>query len=98
MTSRLKYVIGFLTLLFMLLQLRLWVGDGGIKQVSQLKSDLQKETEMAHALKERNQTLEAEVKDLKTRLGALEERARTDLGMIRDGETFYQYAKSHEKS
>lgn len=98
MTSRLKFVIGFLTFLFIVLQLRLWVGDGGIRQVSRLKSELQRETEMAHALKERNETLEAEVQDLKTRLGALEERARTDLGMIREGETFYQHAQSNDKN
>lgn len=98
MTSRLKFVIGFLTFLLIILQLRLWVGDGGVRQVSRLKSDLQRENEMAHALKERNETLEAEVQDLKTRLGALEERARTDLGMIRDGETFYQHAQSNDKN
>lgn len=97
MTSRLKFVIGFLTFLFIILQLRLWVGDGGVRQVSRLKAELKRETEMAHALKERNQTLEAEVQDLKSRLGALEERARTDLGMIREGETFYQYADSSDK-
>ncbi len=98
MTSRLKFVIGFLTFLLIILQLRLWVGDGGVRQVSRLKTELQRETEMAHALQERNETLEAEVQDLKTRLGALEERARTDLGMIREGETFYQHAQSNDKS
>ncbi len=95
MTSRLKLVIGFLTFLFIVLQLRLWVGDGGIKKVSRLKAELQRETEMASALKERNKTLEAEVQDLKVRLGALEERARTDLGMIRESETFFQYAEKN---
>jgi cell division protein FtsB len=51
---------------------------------------------MAHALKDRNETLEAEVQDLKTRLGALEERARTDLGMIREGEVFFQHAQASD--
>jgi cell division protein FtsB len=98
MTSRLKFVIGFLTFLLIILQLRLWVGDGGVRQVSRLKTELQRETEMAHALKERNETLEAEVQDLKTRLGALEERARTDLGMIKETETFFQHAQTNDKS
>lgn len=98
MTSRLKFVIGFLTFLFIVLQFRLWVGDGGVRQVSRLKSELQRESEMVHALKERNETLDAEVQDLKTRLGALEERARTDLGMVREGETFYQHAQANDKN
>lgn len=97
MTSRLKFVIGFLAFLLVILQLRLWVGDGGIKKVSRLKAELKRETEMTHALKERNEMLEAEVQDLKTRLGALEERARTDLGMIREGEIFFQHAQPNSE-
>lgn len=92
MDKRLKGIITFLVLLVIVLQYRLWFGDGGIRDVQNLREELQRETEFTQALKDRNQTLEAEVQDLKQRLGALEERARTDLGMIREGETFYQHS------
>lgn len=63
-------------------------------QVRALKQEVALQHEKAEKLRERNQILEAEVQDLKHRLGAVEERARTDLGMIRQGETFYQYSIS----
>ena len=75
----------------MLLQVRLWVGDGSILALHGLQKEVALQQENVEKLKERNQTLEAEVQDLKHRLGALEERARTDLGMIRKNETFYQF-------
>lgn len=87
-----KIVIITLTIILILLQIRLWTGDGGIREVFRLKQELQRETDVVQALKERNRTLDAEVQDLKKQLAALEERARSDLGMIREGETFYQHA------
>ena len=72
------------------LQYPLWLGDGGLLSLWKLdrEIDLQK-TENAR-LRERNLALEAEVRDLKEGVEALEERARSELGMVRRSETFYQ--------
>lgn len=82
--------------LIFVLQIRLWYGEGSYLQVRSLQKEVEKQQAHTEKLRERNQTLEAEVLDLKKRLGAIEERARTDLGMIRQGETFYQYSISDE--
>lgn len=87
-----KWLIGFLCVVLILLQVRLWTGDGGVMEVMNLKQEVDVQQERVKTLAERNQMLEAEVQDLKNRLSALEERARTDLGMVRKGETFYQDA------
>jgi len=78
--------------LFILLQMKLWWGDGSIRQVRVLQREVSSQEEKVETLKSRNQLLEAEVQDLKYQLSALEEKARTGLGMIRKGETFYQYS------
>ena len=85
-----KVVILTLLLIFILLQIRLWFKDGSILEVRSLKAEVLVQQKEVAELKERNQRLDAEVQDLKERFGALEERARTDLGMIKAGETFYQ--------
>jgi len=74
---------------FIGLQYSLWVGEGGVRDVRRHKASivvLQKENEK---LAERNRVLEAEVRDLKNGLEAVEEHSRLDLGMIKDTETFY---------
>lgn len=85
-----KGIIAVLAILFVLLQFKLWFGTGSMKDVWRLENAIAKQTaENAH-LKERNQALIAEVDDLKQGLEAIEERARSDLGMIKKNETFYQ--------
>ncbi len=86
-----KYVTIVLIAITFLLQIRLWHGNGSVTQVRALRKAITVEQLKTNQLQERNQRLEAEVYDLKHRLGALEERSRTDLGMIQQGETFYQY-------
>ena len=81
----------FLTVLLVLLQAKLWFGDASVPKIFALRQDVKVQEEQVEKLKLRNQTLEAEVQDLKHRLSAIEERARTDLGMIRKGESFFQY-------
>jgi len=85
-----RTLLVILLLLFLALQFRLWFGDGGFIEISELQTTVDTQRERNVALKERNDTLAAEVKDLKTGVDAIEERARTDLGMIKEGETFYQ--------
>ena len=85
-----KYLAAGLVLILVLLQYRLWLGDGGMREVHRLRAEIEVQREQNRELKERNRTLAAEVQDLKKGTVAIEERARTDLGMVGRGETFYQ--------
>ena len=73
-----------------LVQARLWSPDDGLREVWRLQSLVAERTEENRGLAARNAALEGEVQDLKQGLAAAEERARADLGMIAEGETFYQ--------
>ncbi|MBA4502793.1 cell division protein FtsB [Marinobacterium marinum] len=81
-----------LILLVMLagLQYRLWFGEANLRQVWQLEQQILDQQQVNQQLTERNKRLEAEVQDLKRGVSALEERARSEMGMIREGETFFQ--------
>lgn len=81
-----------ITALFLLsaLQYELWLGTGGLMAIWHLEHGLQLQSEENARLKDRNDGLAAEVVDLKEGLAAIEERARSELGMIKDKETFYQ--------
>ncbi|GFE80776.1 hypothetical protein GCM10011487_27760 [Steroidobacter agaridevorans] len=85
-----KVLAAALVIVLVLLQYRLWLGDGGMREVHQLRAQIEQQREQNRELKERNRTLAAEVQDLKKGTVAIEERARTDLGMVGRGETFYQ--------
>lgn len=85
-----KWLLALLTLLLLLLQYKLWVGDGGVPSVLQLQRDVQQQQQVKQQLEERNAALDAEVDDLKKGLDAIEERARSELGMVRKDEEFYQ--------
>lgn len=82
-----------LILLAVLLQYRLWLGEPSLPQVWSLQSDIEEQKLVNQRLLERNNQLEAEVMDLKKGLSALEERARSEMGMIGREETFYQVVK-----
>ncbi len=85
-----KLLFVLLLILMLFLQFRLWFGDGGYIEIKELQQIVDMQRERNVALKGRNATLAAEVHDLKTGVDAIEERARTDLGMIKKGETFFQ--------
>jgi cell division protein FtsB len=85
-----KVLAAVLLALLLVLQYRLWLGDGGMREVAQLRSEIAKQQSENAQLRERNRTLTAEVQDLKKGTVAIEERARTDLGMVGQRETFYQ--------
>jgi cell division protein FtsB len=74
----------------LLLQYRLWMSDDGVAEVLRLQSAVAARQADNARLSERNQQLAAEVRDLKQGYSALEERARSDLGMIAGNESFYQ--------
>jgi len=72
------------------LQFRLWTGQGGHRSVAALQAQVQQQTRENAGLQQRNAALAAEVEDLKSGEAAAEERARSELGMIKPGETFYR--------
>lgn len=80
----------FFVLLLVLLQYRLWFGNGSMTEVHHLEKQISQMEEKNQQLKERNLSLTAEVHDLKQGEEAIEERARSEMGMIKYDETFYQ--------
>lgn len=88
-----RALLAILIILVIGLQYRLWFGDGSIQEVSRLREQAKASRAELLRLNGRNQTLAAEVADLKRGLDAIEERARADLGMIGEGETFYQFVR-----
>ncbi|TRX75487.1 cell division protein FtsB [Pseudomonas mangiferae] len=85
----------FVVLILLLagLQYRLWVGDGSLAQVTDLKQQISDQKGENERLLERNRILEAEVLELKKGTETVEERARHELGMVKEGETLYQLAE-----
>jgi len=85
-----RYLAILLGLLFIILQYDLWIGEGSLSAAWKLNKSIEVQQKQNARLKERNQALDAEVKDLKSGLQAIEERARSELGMIKEDETFFQ--------
>jgi cell division protein FtsB len=85
----------FVVLILLLagLQYRLWVGDGSLAQVTELQQQIAEQKGENERLLERNRVLEAEVLELKKGMETVEERARHELGMVKEGETLYQIAE-----
>lgn len=85
-----KLIGAILILLLIWLQYRLWLGDGGIPEVLGLEQEIETIQAQVSRLEERNQALAAEVSDLKKGIEAIEERARSELGMIKKDEIYFQ--------
>src|SRR5207244_11944133 len=85
-----KWLTAALTVAVLLLQYRVWLSENGVREVERLERAVATQRADNEQLAERNRQLAAEVRDLKTGMDALEERARSDLGMIARNETFYQ--------
>lgn len=88
--SPMRWLTALLIALLGALQYSLWIGSGSLADVHRLHAAVAKQTQENGRLAERNKALEAEVYDLKHGFAAIEERARSELGMIKKGETFYQ--------
>jgi cell division protein FtsB len=73
-----------------LLQLKMWFGEGGYRDVQRLAARVEEQARENEMLAQRNRELQAEVDDLRQGLQAIEERARSELGMVKDDEEFYQ--------
>ncbi len=85
-----RILLVVLTLLLVALQYRLWAGDNSLREVVRLREQIQRQLEGNAALVERNQVLMQEIDDLRHGLDAVEERARHELGMVREDEQFYR--------
>jgi cell division protein FtsB len=85
-----RIFVAVLALALISLQYRLWLSDRGVREVSRLQAAVELQASANHEQAERNRQLVAEVTDLRGGLTALEERARSELGMVGNSETFYQ--------
>lgn len=85
---------GILAALLVMMQYPLWLGEGGWLKVRQGNRDVQAQQALNQRLRERNETLQAEVSDLKQGREAIEERARSELGMIAPDEIFIRVLTS----
>lgn len=81
----------FLILILLGLQYKLWFGEGNVFHWTQLEQKLALQKETNHKLAARNRALEADIDELKSGDQALEEQARYDLGMVKQGEVYYQF-------
>lgn len=81
-----------------LLQFRLWLSDDGVREVNRLEDAVAGQQQENATLRARNDRLAAEVKDLKEGMTAVEERARSDLGMVGANESFYQVVPPQDEA
>ncbi len=89
-----KWLAFILTALLVLLQYKLWFGQGNLGNVYRLRQEIAIQKRQNAMLEDRDSALAAQVKDLKTGTAAIDELARSRLGMIRKGDTFYQYVST----
>lgn len=84
-----RWLLVILAALLVIFQYRLWIGEGSLAQKVNLERRVERQRLENERFRERNRVLAVEVEDLKDGLESVEERARGDLGMIKQGETFY---------
>ena len=93
-----RWVLAGLLLILVVLQYRLWIADGSLAELHRLETQIEDQARINEQLLERNAALEREVLDLQSGNKGLEQRAREQLGLIRQGETFYQFVDKPPKS
>ena len=96
-----RVLLGLIVLLGALLaflQYRLWFGQGGAGEVQALSTQVERQARDNGGLRQRNAEVAAEVEDLKSGEAAVEERARSELGMIKPGEKFYRVVEPNAAS
>ena len=84
-----RFIIAILIVFFLIIQFDIWVKDDGLNRVKELQQMIDSQSEENQRFKLRNQQLEREIEELKSGTESIEEKARTDLGMIKEGEEFY---------
>ena len=93
-----RWLLVILLVLLSGLQFRLWVGEGSLAHRAELNRQLEAQEQENRALRERNALIAIDVQSLKSNLSAIEEKARADLGMIVQGETFYLVVDKEQKN
>lgn len=88
-----RMIVVFLLVALLGLQCKLWIGDGSIAQWLLLEKKVVAQEEENKKLAARNHAIEADIAELKSGDQALEEQARFELGMVKEGETYYQVAE-----
>lgn len=91
-----KWLITLLLILLAGLQYRLWVGEGSLAHIAELDQKISLQRAENERLREQNRVLAVEVNELKSGLEGVEERARKELGMIKEGETFYMVVEKQK--
>lgn len=91
-----KPIIIALIALVAFIQYEIWLAPGGLRTLWNLKHSIIQQHEKNRQLQQRSKAIAADIKDLKRGRQAVEERARNELGMVKDGETFYQVVKQGE--
>lgn len=91
-----KWLLATLALVFLILQYRLWIGEGSLAHVARLEREIAQQQVEIQQARERNRALAVEVEDLKTGQDAIEERARHDMGMVGEDETFFMVVEEGE--
>ena len=93
-----KVVAAILFILLIVLQAKLWFGTHGVFQLWSMQDDIEEIKQKNNELSKRNEQLHAEVIELKEGKEALEERARSQLGFIKDGEVFYRVVPQEKET
>lgn len=93
-----RWFIAILAVLVLVLQYRIWIAPDGAREVLQMRASVEAQRAENQQLQQRNRQLAAEVRDLKQGFGALEERARSELGLIAGNETYYQVVAPEQKA
>ncbi len=86
-----RWLLAGLIFILLVLQYRLWIADGSLAERNRLERQIEEQARINEQLQQRNAALEREVLDLQSGNIGLEQRAREQLGLIREGETFYQF-------
>ena len=88
-----RWLLGVLLLILVFLQYRLWIAEGSLAEQNRLERQVEEQSAINQSLRERNAVLEREVLELQTGNRSVEQRAREQLGLVREGETFYQFVE-----
>ena len=93
----LRWLLAILLLVLGLLQYRLWIAQGSLAEMKRLQRQVVEQTAVNEELQARNEVLEREVLNLQNGNDGVEQRAREQLGLIREGEVFYQFVDKDER-
>ena len=91
-----RILLAVLLLILAILQYRLWIAQGSLAEQRRLEVQVEQQTEINLELRARNAVLEREVLELQSGLEGVEQRAREELGLIKEGEVFYQFVDKDE--